>query len=260
MAQEQSIQTFRERYIAIYRPNKKTYSILNWVADGACWMRAIQSDDATIAATTLRTSATPHAPVEINTHYNNTNPQQRVKCVASGQYLRWREFDVAIIQKKRGSGPPFQDALFVNEFICTTTAHETPGTRPLWTLYPPVAAPVAAPVNTVYAHVSTIKFEPLPKRIAWIIAEDASKKGETCSITLEPISPITASVTTCYHVFDTDALATWLVTKNTCPLCKQKTVATVAFDQPKAEDDTALRLISHVTYPDVIHLPVEQLS
>jgi hypothetical protein len=253
MAQEQSIQTFRERYIAVYRPNKKTYSILEFINNGSFWRRLLLPE--LQGPITLRTSAIPHAPVQINTTYGNTDPEQRVKCVASGQYLRWGDYDVAIVQKKRES-IPFRDTVFAYEFTCTTTAPETPGTRPLWTLY----APVAAPVNTVYAHVSTIKIEPLPKRIAWIIAEDASKKEETCSITLEPISPITASVTTCYHVFDTDALATWLLTKNTCPLCKQKTVATVAFDRPKDEDDTALRLISHVTYPDVIHLPVEQLS
>jgi hypothetical protein len=66
-------------------------------------------------------------------------------------------------------------------------------------------------------------------RIAWIIAEDASKKGETCAITLDELSPLTASVTSCYHVFTTTALDIWFQTNNTCPVCKQRTVATRAF-------------------------------
>jgi hypothetical protein len=66
-------------------------------------------------------------------------------------------------------------------------------------------------------------------RIAWIIAEDASKKGETCAITLDEISPITASVTSCYHVFTTSALETWFQTKSICPVCKQKATYTPAY-------------------------------
>jgi hypothetical protein len=72
-------------------------------------------------------------------------------------------------------------------------------------------------------------------RIAWIIAEDASKKGETCAITLDEVSPLTASVTSCYHVFDTKALNIWFQTNNTCPVCKQKTVATKAFEGVEPE-------------------------
>ena len=67
-------------------------------------------------------------------------------------------------------------------------------------------------------------------RIAWIIAEDASKKGDKCAITLDELSPLTASVTSCYHVFTTTALDIWFQTNHTCPVCKQRTVATRAFE------------------------------
>jgi hypothetical protein len=80
-------------------------------------------------------------------------------------------------------------------------------------------------------------------RIAWIIAEDASKKGETCAITLDEVSPLTASVTSCYHVFDTKALDIWFQTNTTCPVCKQNTVATKAFHgvlEAEGEDQETL--------------------
>jgi len=80
-------------------------------------------------------------------------------------------------------------------------------------------------------------------RIAWIIAEDASKKGETCAITLDEVSPLTASVTSCYHVFDTKALNIWFQTNTTCPVCKQKTVATKAFEGVAEPEGEAQALI-----------------
>jgi hypothetical protein len=36
-------------------------------------------------------------------------------------------------------------------------------------------------------------------------------------------------------VFETNAINTWLTTKNSCPMCKQKTVATVAFQEPQPD-------------------------
>jgi hypothetical protein len=260
---ERSINIFRDPYLAIYRPNKKTYSIVQWVDQGRYWKRTLVDYDL-IATTTLRTQLIPLGNCEINIYPNNTNQAILVNCVASGQYLRYGNFDVAIIQKKPNSRASFRANIFMCEFPCTTVTQETqetPGTLPLWTIGDP---------NRIYTHISsiTIKPQPLPTRIAWIIAEDASKKGETCPISLDAISPITASVTSCYHVFDSNALATWLRTKNTCPMCKQKTVATVAYDGLKevpkdedtgedtsegaSEDDRALRLAAQVTYPDIV--------
>ena len=256
---DRSINVFRDPYVAIYRPNKKTYSIIEWVGQGRFWKRALLNPDA-MPHVTVRTQDIQPAECEINTYRNNTNRAIHVKCTASGRYLRYAGHDVAIIQKKPDSPASFSNTIFMSEFTCTTLTVETPGTLPLWSIGAPVP---------VYTHVSsvTIKPVPLPKRIAWIIAEDASKQGETCSITLEPISPLTASVTTCYHVFESNALATWLATKPTCPMCKQRTVATLAFDQvpdtdtPDTADtpvtiDASLRRDAAIEYPEIIQLGV----
>jgi len=89
---------------------------------------------------------------------------------------------------------------------------------PLWELAVAVA-PAAPPV-----------LDPIPKRIAWLIAEDGCKNNEICPITMDAISPMTAAVTTCFHCFDAAAIETWLINKNECPQCRKRCLATKAFD------------------------------
>jgi len=75
--------------------------------------------------------------------------------------------------------------------------------------------------------------EKIPKRIAWLIAEEAAK-GEMCPISTNPISPITASVTTCFHVFETEAINEWIARNpnNTpCPVCRKVCLATPAYTE-----------------------------
>jgi len=66
---------------------------------------------------------------------------------------------------------------------------------------------------------------PLPTAIPKFVADAliaASVAAEaTCPITMEPISPATAAVTSCFHVFDANAIAIWLTNNHTCPTCKQ---------------------------------------
>jgi len=96
---------------------------------------------------------------------------------------------------------------------------------PLWSLAPigPVqpVAPVVAPIRTA--------LEPIPKRIAWLIADNACKENEMCSITMEHITPLTAAVTTCFHCFDSEAVGVWLSTHSTCPTCRKPCLTTKAF-------------------------------
>jgi hypothetical protein len=97
----------------------------------------------------------------------------------------------------------------------------------LWDNPPPAPVPAAAPVPSA----GTPSVVGLPKRIAWLVAEDAAKKDEKCPITMEPISPITASVTSCFHTFESEAITSWLTNHTTCPQCRTPCVATVAFSE-----------------------------
>ena len=61
----------------------------------------------------------------------------------------------------------------------------------------------------------------LPQYIVNLIAEDAQSKSEICPITMDPIQSNTSAVTSCFHVFERDAIASWRVVNLTCPVCKQ---------------------------------------
>jgi hypothetical protein len=214
---ERYINQFRERYIAIYRPNKRTYTILEWVHAGNYWKRHLTDPDS-LNAIVIGSSELRPAPTKINTIRSTVIQENRlVKCMASGEYLIYQGRDVAIVQKTSDSTANFRPSIFAGEFPAANIPIGPVVTiPPLWTLRDPPAA--AAPT------IATI-----PMRIAWIIAEDSSKKGEKCAITLDEISPITASVTSCYHVFTTTALETWFQSKSICPVCKQKATYTAAY-------------------------------
>ena len=229
----QDIQTFTNRYLAIYRPNKKTYSVIEWSQQRSYWRRALLDPDHT-PAINIRSHNTPPALVNINIS-PNVNHRKHVRCKALDKFLFYNNIRVPIIQKVPGSEHEFIHSTFAGEFQCNTVSTEPIFTQPMWTLYPP--APALAP--PVPPHVIANLPDPIPRRIAWLVAEEASKNGETCSITLDDISPITASVTTCFHVFNSDAIAKWLITNSQCPMCKKRCQATVAFEDGPPPLETA---------------------
>jgi hypothetical protein len=47
-------------------------------------------------------------------------------------------------------------------------------------------------------------------------------KNETCPITYESLTIETISITSCYHVFNKDAITNWFKTKNNCPVCRER--------------------------------------
>jgi hypothetical protein len=226
---ERQIHLFREPLIAVYRPTKKTYTILQYMEQGRYWKRYLP-DAPHVLRTTLRNQAIPPAPTQINIYRNNTDSSKFIHCVTTGEYLAYDTYSVAVLKKKINSRP-FPLSIYAAEFTCTTVSTPPNEIPPLWTLR---QEPVLT-IQPIIQVVQPVAVKPLPTRIAWILAEHAGKMGDTCSITLEQISPITASVTTCFHVFDTNALTTWFEYNDTCPMCKEKCVATPAFK----ESDTA---------------------
>jgi hypothetical protein len=73
---------------------------------------------------------------------------------------------------------------------------------------------------------------PLPKHVAALVIDKAVSEGAQCPITMETLTKETAAVTSCGHVFQTEALRTWLTARGTCPECRQVAVAT-AEAEPK---------------------------
>jgi hypothetical protein len=69
---------------------------------------------------------------------------------------------------------------------------------------------------------------PIPKFVADTLIRDAVSRAATCPITMEPLAPETTAVTSCFHLFERDAIAAWMAQAgNCCAVCKQRTVLTV---------------------------------
>ena len=84
-------------------------------------------------------------------------------------------------------------------------------------------APAPAPAAPAPAAVT-----PIPKFVADTLIRDAVSRAATCPITMEPLAPETTAVTACFHLFERDAIAAWLVqADNCCAVCKQRTTLTV---------------------------------
>ena len=81
------------------------------------------------------------------------------------------------------------------------------------------AAPATA--SSSPSALATATAQSLPKFVTDLIIADAVAKGATCAITMEPIRTNNATVTSCYHIFDTIALTAWAASQETSTICPQ---------------------------------------
>jgi hypothetical protein len=109
----------------------------------------------------------------------------------------------------------------------STTVYESPAAIEWFRQYKTIdksmvrlATDIALPIP--HEPVLAAEPHPIPVFVSTLLIEDAIAKKQDCSITMEPITATTATVTSCYHVFDKDAIRQWLGTNKTCPVCKQK--------------------------------------
>lgn len=67
----------------------------------------------------------------------------------------------------------------------------------------------------------------IPEFVCRALIREALERGESCPISLGEFTPETnMSVTSCYHVFETESLNSWLAVNNACPVCKQNCACT----------------------------------
>jgi len=81
------------------------------------------------------------------------------------------------------------------------------------------------PIQTSTPHVPPPKTTllPFPRHLVAAVLANAEREGATCPITMEPITKATAAVTSCGHIFQTEAITRWLTTHTTCPECREPT-------------------------------------
>ena len=204
MVEHEQIQSFVGRQIAIWRAQKKTFYALEWDGDSRTWRSWVPSnvDD-------LSRHTSSHRP-----GYATINIDTGRSLVARsiGEFL-YNAYHTIPIVKISGQVP---NTWKVREFGHAIPMAPGLSIEILW-----IAAPEPEPEPEVPVPV-------LPRRIAVLVAENAVKNNDRCPITMEPISPLTAAVTTCYHVFDGAAIMTWLASNSQCPECRQPCSAVFA--------------------------------
>jgi hypothetical protein len=64
--------------------------------------------------------------------------------------------------------------------------------------------------------------------VAELILKDAVARELTCPITMHPFKECAqVTVTSCFHTFEAVALARWLETRETCPICTHTITSSV---------------------------------
>ena len=190
-----------------------------------------------------RSSVSTQGVVQINVATRPYRGAMNIEVSSNDHYLTAGNIDIAIVKK---TGTQLPQAFMKRDYPAPPATAEVEITdKELWTVRasaqqeaaqqaPGLAAlATAAQQQQQPPPVIKIILKPIPQRIAWLIAEDSSKSKETCAITTDEISPITAAVTTCFHVFEYDSIQEW-VNKNparpTCPVCREVCAITKAFE------------------------------
>jgi len=229
-----AIHNFTTLHIALHRPVKRTFVVLYWDGNVRKWLR--YRDDLP-ELQLKRSSLSVFGSVNINVAKRPNSEPFNIEVQADGHYLTAGNIDIVVI-KKRGAQLP--QAFMTRDYPAPAAAEVEVTNKRLWIVREAEQAPGLAALATAAQQqqpqqqpVIKIILKPIPQRIAWLIAEESSKSKETCAITTDEISPITAAVTTCFHVFEYDSIKEW-VNKNparpTCPVCREVCAITKAFE------------------------------
>ena len=254
-----AIHNFTTNLIAFHRPIKRTYFALTWNNDQRKWhpYRTVLPN-----LVMRRSSFQFSGKVNINVATSRTATPTLIEVKSDGYFLMSNNIKITLV-KQTGNvlPPPFVKMEYT---LADPNAYALPVDERLWNVVP-VPATIPIPVaqqqqqqavpanlvattatanananaNAIYTNINTtppiihILLKPIPQRIAWLIADDACKNKEVCPISTNEISPITAAVTTCFHVFESEHLSEWFarnrITK--CPVCRQVCQMTKAYSE-----------------------------
>jgi len=216
------IHTFRDPLICFFRSRKRTYYILQWENGVRKWVRT----DINLPNLTLhRSSVSRDATVDISIATHLTGRAKLIPITADGFYLKSGDINIPILK----TTAQMSQAFMLAEYTALDTPYTNTEQR-LWSIQVQIQNPPPPPPQQ-----EMIAFiEKIPKRIAWLIADEASKNNESCPISTNPISPITASVTTCFHVFESDSINEWIKLhpdNAQCPVCRKPFDVTPAYNE-----------------------------
>ena len=228
-----AIHIFETSIIAFHRPIKRSYFCMGWDEDRRKWVPYL-TDLPNLVMYRSTTTRSGKVPVRVATSLRATPVQIEVH--SDGYYLKSGNIGITLV---RQTGNALPQTLIKKEY--TIADYSLPAVESdmrLWRLAPPptaeqIAAQAAANALAAQAQAQTT-LKPIPRRIAWLVAEDACKNKECCPITTNELSPITSAVTSCFHVFETDSLSEWFArhpSRTKCPVCREVCLMTKAFEE-----------------------------
>lgn len=145
----------------------------------------------------------------------------------TGEALRYDGVDYPIINFSSTS--TILPAIPLNAFIPIRDANAN---RPAVAQVPQEVAPA----NTI---VKTYPINTIPQHAIRALLRDAAMQEEVCPITGDEIDITNGAVTTCFHLFDKDAIATWILMPNSrdkCPVCNTQCKVYLLDDDPPGLD------------------------
>lgn len=203
--------------IAILRPNAGTYYFLDWQTSGvghSLW-NAVTED---IPEAQLQHGQ--HATLDLK------NVQLNVRLLRGARHkeLRGRVAGHFVKRTQPDGSTQYYAAVKLNAqnllpSSCTHKEYRTSNHYGSPIIEEVQLYTVRAP-NPTQPKKETPKSSAIPKRIARLVAIDYINNGEECPITMMPLDVDTTAVTSCYHVFEQGALAEWMKTNTSCPVCK----------------------------------------
>jgi hypothetical protein len=234
-----AIHNFTTNLIAFHRPIKRSYFILTWNGDQRKW-HPYRDDLPNLLM--RRSSINRSGKVNINVATSRTATPTLIEVNSEGYFLMSNNIKITLVRQTGNAlPPPFvkKEYTLANPGEIAVSVQER-----LWNLAPPGPPPgpppgqqanlvaTTATANATYTHVIHQVLKPIPRRIAWLVAEDACKNNEACPISTNEISPITAAVTTCFHVFESEHLSEWFArhpVRTKCPVCREVCQMTKAY-------------------------------
>lgn len=101
----------------------------------------------------------------------------------------------------------------------------------------------AAPVVPLVPTVQSIRYKitSIPQHTVRALLRDAAMEEEVCPITSEELDVTNGAVTSCFHLFEKNAIAKWLLLPNSrdkCPTCNAPCNYYILNDEPPRLDTT----------------------
>ena len=215
------ISSFCIPFVAFYRPKKRSYFILEWSPTYELWTR-YNEDHPLLTLHKTRNHGDGTCKMRVQKGRIDHN---EIRVRGDGHFLKAGHLNIPILHKIYGNitnGSMAREYTVNEDNALNYQVHPYFQDINLW-MYEPIPLPSIEPEPPI------LHIEPIPQRIAKLLAESSISKEEVCPITMESMNLSNVAVTSCFHVFSADSLEGWFdinLNKPQCPVCRKSCKAT----------------------------------